>query len=95
MKHQIFCFSNGISGCFLRAIAIADDGHVLAQHLCSSIGFMGHDLGITSDWKHENYNKHFGDGNWELEWVDEPKIHEGVQQAYKLNQELSRIEDVV
>ena len=86
--HKIFCFNNGGSNECYHAMAMADDGHVLAQHICSDPSFMPHDLGITSDWKHESYNEHFGEDKWELEWVDDPKKHEGLQAAYKLNQKL-------
>lgn len=48
---------------------------------------MRHDLGMDgSTWKHENYNKHFGTGNWELEWVENPKTHAGLIEVYRLNQ---------
>lgn len=84
-QHIIYCFNNGGSPGWMNAVAIADDGHVLAQHICSNEGFMLHDLGITSNWKHENYNAHFGEGNWRVEWVQNPAAHEGLQQAFKLN----------
>jgi len=86
--HVIYCFSNGGSDGWYNAMAMADDGHVLAGHICSSVAYMSHDLGITSNWKHENYNKHFGEGNWRLEWVENPLTHAGLQAAYKLNQKL-------
>ena len=89
-KHKIYCFSNGGSNEWVKAMAMGDDGHVLATHACSSVAFMSHDLGITSDWKHEKYNEHFGVANWELEWVEDPKTHRGLQKAYKINQELRK-----
>lgn len=88
-KHKIYIFNNGGSPGWYSAMAIADDGHCLAQHICSSEGFMPHDMGITSNWKHENYNKHFGEGNWELEWVPDPRNHAGLDAAYALNQTLA------
>ena len=87
--HKIFCFNNGGARGWMYAVAIGDDGHCLAQHVCSSEDFMPHDLGITSNWKHENYNKHFGEGNWELEWVSNPKNHAGLDAALVLNQQLA------
>ena len=89
MKHKIFCYNNGGPSGFLTAIAMAEDGNVLAQHICSSEAFMLHDLGITSDWKHENYNAHYGEGNWELVWVKNPLDHEGLANAYAKNQLLA------
>ena len=89
---KIYCFSNGGRpgwGCMI-AMAIAEDGHCLAQHVCSDEGYMPGDLGMgASTRKHENYDKHFGAGNWELEWVDDPRAHEGLQKAYALNQLLA------
>ena len=88
MKHKIFCFNNGGPEGFLHAVALADDGHCLTQHCCSSEAFMAHDLGITSNWKHDRYNEHFGESNWELEWVSNPDTHEGLQAAFKLSEAL-------
>jgi hypothetical protein len=89
--HKIFCFNNGGSRDWLHAVAIADDGHVLGQHICSHESFMPHDLGLTSDWKHENYNAHFGVGNWQLEWVptQDRSTHEGLKAAFEANKALS------
>jgi len=86
--HTIYCFNNGGSPGWYHAMAMADDGHVLGQHICSHELYMQHDLGMTSDCKHENYNTHFGTGNWRLEWVADPRAHEGLQTAYALNQKL-------
>lgn len=84
--NKIFCFNNGGGAGFLSAIAIAEDGTCLAQHCCSHEAYMAHDLGITSNWKHEHYNEHYGAGNWELEWVEDPKEHAGLTEAFRLNQ---------
>lgn len=92
-KHKIYCFNNGGSPGWMNAVAIADDGNCLAQHICSSEGFMAHDLGITSNWKHDNYNKHFGQGNWELEWVGDPVTHAGLNAAIELNSRLGAERD--
>lgn len=89
-RHKIYCFNNGGSPGWYGAVAIADDGHCLAQHICSHEGFMQHDLGMTSTWKHDNYNARFGEGNWELEWVPDPKNHAGLKAAYALNQQLAK-----
>lgn len=82
---KIYCFNNGGSPGLLSAIALAEDGKVLAGHCCSSEHWMHHDLGIVgSNWKHEYYDAHFGKGQWELEWVDEPMTHEGCAAAIAL-----------
>lgn len=88
-KKKIYCFNNGGQTGLLLAIAMCEDGHCLAQHACSHEGYMRHDLGMVGTWKHENYNAHCGEGNWELEWVDNPKKHEGLMRAYELNQQLA------
>jgi hypothetical protein len=50
---------------------------------------MRHDLGMDgSTWKHESYNKHFGEGNWELVWVDSPEDPR-LKAALELNQKLA------
>ena len=88
MKKKIFCFNNGGVYGMLHAVAMCEDGHPLAEHACSHEYYMPHDLGITSDWKHDRYNKHCGEGNWELEWVQNPRTHEGLQKAIALNKAL-------
>lgn len=42
--------------------AMAEDGHVLCSHLSSSRGYLRHDMGLTSDWKHKHYKDHYPDG---------------------------------
>lgn len=86
MKHKIYCFNNGGSPGWLSAVAIAEDGHHLAGHICSHEGYMRHDLGMDgSTWKHEKYNEHYGEGNWELEWVSDINDHPGLTEALRLN----------
>lgn len=90
MKHTIYCFNNGGSPGWMHAIAVADDGHSLAHHICSHEAYMRHDLGMDgSTWKHDKYDEHFGAGKWQLEWVDDPKTHAGLEEAYRLNGEVS------
>jgi hypothetical protein len=76
------------------ASAIAEDGHGLAGHFCSNESFARHDLGMngTSNWKHENYNKHYPDC-WCVEFVpcDEVMTHKGLSAAYDKNQELRKL----
>lgn len=89
MKKKIYCFNNGGTAGMLHAVAICEDGHVLAQHACSHEFYMRHDLGVVGDWKHEHYNNHCGEGTWELEWVETPKKHEGLKKVFALNQTLA------
>ena len=48
--------------------AVAQDGTGLAGHCSSSEAFVRHDMGITSDWKHDKYAAHYP-GGYTLEWV--------------------------
>ena len=67
--------------------ALAEDGHCLAEHLSSSVDFAKHDMGLTSDWKHDRYRAHAPNG-YILEWVDDPKVHGEWQAAIELNKQL-------
>jgi len=90
-KPKIFGFNNGGRPGFMIAVAIAEDGLVLAQHLCSHEGFMRHDLGMDGmcTWKHDTYNEHYPNG-WETEFVpsDQLETHIGLNAALDLNQKL-------
>ena len=87
-KPKIYCFLNGGQREWWNVLAIAEDGTTLAGHVCSSPSFFRHDIGITSDWKHDKYDAHYPNG-WTLEWVDREDIaaHKGLQQAFKLADE--------
>ena len=73
----------------VAGFALAEDGTVLAHHLSSSIEFSRHDMGLTSDWKHDEYKEHYPDG-YELEWVDESDLdtHSGFRDAWAKNQSM-------
>ena len=64
----------GIGGDWLGA-AFVDDMGVIASHSCSSAMFVPHDMGITSDWKHDVYDRHFP-GGWELELLGKVTLGE-------------------
>lgn len=86
--HTIYCAGYGDSSGYI-VVALADDGHGLAQHLCSHQGYARHDIGMDGTTrKHEYYDKHFGAGNWQLEWVDDVKTHPGWQTALALKRQL-------
>ena len=89
----IYGFSNGGSIGFMSAVAIAEDGHVLGGHLCSSEGYMLGDLGIikgTRKDRHENqYQKHYPDGyRMDFVYSDDIEGHEALNKAFALNKEL-------
>ena len=86
--HTIYCSGYENPAGFI-AEALADDGHLLAMHCCSHIGYAKNDLGMgSSTSKHKEYDKHFGAGNWQLEWVENEKTHVGWQAAVILNNNL-------
>lgn len=89
-KPKIYCFSNVAGGGWGIAMAMAEDGTVLAQHLCSNEGYIPIDLGVGEDSRfdrNEEYSKHYPDG-YEIEYVAAVDVssHEGVTEAYRLNQ---------
>lgn len=84
MKIYLACLGGGLRQGDVIGYALAEDGTALASHLSSTVDFSKHDLGLTSDWKHDTYAKHCPEG-FELEWVDNPKDHEGWLAAIKLN----------
>ena len=64
-KPRIFVIVRSEMGGDVIGAALAEDGHVLAGHWSSSRSFLRHDMGLTSDWKHAEYDKHYPTG-WEL-----------------------------
>jgi hypothetical protein len=64
--------------------AIAENGEGLASHLSSNIAFSKHDMGLTSNWKHDHYTKCFPEG-YDLIWIDNPDSDERWLKAVELN----------
>lgn len=97
MKPKIFVYCLPAGGIWepddVIGYAVAEDGTGLVSHLSSSVGFSKHDMGITSNWHHDAYQKHYPDG-YELKWIEEKNLdnHEGFQKAFKLNQGLKNNE---
>ena len=84
---KIFVFMNSGRGTdWIEGMALCEDGRYIAGHVSSSEGFFKHDMGLTSDWHHDDYKSACPDG-YELVYVDDPRNHEGLMAAYKLNQE--------
>ena len=65
--------------------AMAEDGEVLAEHMSSNETWARHDMGFTSDWKHDAYKEHYPDG-YELVWIESTENEEFLA-AFKKNQE--------
>lgn len=86
VKPKIFAFSNVVGGGEGLAVALAEDGTALASHWCSDEFYVEHDLGVTSDWKHEKYREHYPDG-FEVVYVPTREIagHAGLELAFELN----------
>ena len=88
----IYGFNNGGSHGFCRAQLIAEDGAALGSHACSHESYMAYDLGIVGDYRnddrHLDFKKHYPDG-YRMEFVSlsEAASHEGLQLAFKKNQE--------
>lgn len=94
--NKIYCFSNVVGGGDGIAYAIGDDGTILGSHWCSHEYFVSNDLGVTEGSRpdrHEAYKKHFPDG-YEMEFVPSSQVdnHEGLQEAFRLNQIQSGVE---
>lgn len=82
----LFAEKGGFSQFDVLGYALAEDGQGLASHMSSSIGFSQHDMGLTSDWKHNLYNAKYPEG-YQLVWLDASELdaHKGFQAAYELN----------
>lgn len=93
-KPTIFVFCNGCAPQWHSIVALAEDGTGLTGHVCSSHGFIGHDMGFTSNWKRDHYDKHYPDG-WELEYVEVHDIdsHARLQRAFELNRAATAARD--
>lgn len=95
MKHKIYCYAVDVGRHWgLSVYALGDDGASLSQHLSSDKTWAQHDIGMTSNWKHDEYNNHFGENQWELEWIEYEDLddHEGFQAAWALNQQAAKNE---
>ena len=93
-KLKIYVFCNSCSHEWHHAMAMCEDGHVLAQHVCSQHEFIPGDMGVDdlSDWsgKRKLYAQHCPDG-YEIVWLEsaaEAKASAGLAEAYARNQAL-------
>lgn len=77
MITKIYCFIDG-GGPFGLCVqsAFEKDGKLygLCGHISSDETWAKHDIGLTSDWKHDTYKKEFPEG-YELEWVNDIRAH--------------------
>ena len=69
-KPKIYCFINAINSLGYIVSAYAEDGTHLAGHCSSNLAWAQHDIGITSNWKHEKYTSKYPAG-YDLTWLEE------------------------
>lgn len=85
----IYGFNNGGSPGWMSGVLLAQDGTYLGGHVCSSEGYMPHDLGVLEGARpdrHETFQKHYPDG-YRMEFVrgEDVRTHDGLGDAIKLN----------
>lgn len=86
----IIGFNNGGSEGWMQAVVIAEDGKVLGGHICSTEGYMRHDLGILegtrNDRHEESYQVHYPNG-YRMDFVShaDVKSDERLKKAFELN----------
>lgn len=90
----IYGFNNGGSPGWFSGCLMAEDGTGLGGHVCSSEGYMPHDLGVTEGARpdrHEGFRKHYPDG-YRMDFVPGSEVlkHEGLTAAYLKNQALQK-----
>lgn len=79
---KIYVFINSQMSEWHTALAFSEDGFVLAGHTSSTPEWSKHDMGITSDWKHERYKAYYPNG-FELIWIEgDPHEHQEMMQVY-------------
>ena len=89
----IYGFNNGGSSGCLAAIAIAEDGTPLGNHVCSAEAYMPYDLGMLEGTRPDRHEKEFQPhypGGYRMEFVpsEEIKTHEGLKKAFGNNEKL-------
>lgn len=94
MLPVIYGFNNGGSPGWYSGCLLASDGEGMGGHVCSNEGYMPHDLGVLEGSRpdrHEGFQKHFPDG-YRMDFIpsSEVRTHEGLEAAYKLNQEKAK-----
>ena len=90
MLPVIYGFNNGGSPGWYSGCLLAEDGTGMGGHICSSEGYMYHDLGIVEGSRpdrHEHFKAHYPDG-YRMDFVPESQVmtHPGLEAAYQRNQ---------
>lgn len=82
---KIYCLINGANSIGFFPVAVAEDGEPLSSHCSSTEGFARHDIGFTSEWKHDKYLAKYPDG-YQLVWIEkEDHKDEGFRRSVELN----------
>ena len=93
MKRKLYLFTNykgdGNSG-WEDCYSMADDGHVLGEHVCSNIGFMYTDLVRGKD-RTETIEKHFGCPLSEIDIIQLKAGDAPPPEVYEKNQKLREL----
>ena len=88
----IYGFNNGGEPGWMHGDLMAEDGTSLGSHICTSVGYMPHDLGVLEGSRpdrHEDFKKHYPDG-YRMQFVESPKDNPGLMLAYERNQALAK-----
>ena len=95
-KIYLACFTvnNSVFAGDVIGYAIAEDGKGLASHLSSNETWARHDMGLTSDWKHDIYQEEYPKG-YALIWIDNPATDTRWQDALAKNKALEALEKEV
>lgn len=73
-SRRIYCLINSQNGRDeFNTIALCEDGETVGGHMSSSLGWAKHDIGIHSDWHHNDYLAHCPTG-FTLIWIDENRV---------------------
>ena len=89
----IYGFNNGGSPGWFSGVLLAEDGVCLGGHVCSSEGYMPHDLGVLEGSRpdrHAVFQAHFPDG-YRMEFVSHGDVlsHAGITAAIEKNKEIA------
>jgi len=89
----IYGFNNGGEPGWFSACLIAEDGTGMGGHVCSSEGYMEHDLGVLegsrSD-RHDGFQKHYPEG-YRMEFVSYADVpsHAALNLAFERNKAIA------
>ena len=77
MERVVRCFcvpapAGGINrGSDVIGYGIDEEGETIASHYSSNESFARHDMGLTSEWKHDEYKRRYPEG-FRVEWLNAP-----------------------